>query len=266
VALPAYFQQTPFFLGVTGVSDVQQVIDAIKGVSGVALAGWTNPSGDIVRTPVNSVGQYIQVELTRGSATTLTSIMRDDLGVATVATSFVISGTVTVDIYFGVGYLYFEGTSGTNFNLFSLLALAPEAQNAHRAYAFAMSNNSNTQTGCAFNLSTGAYDAVFAGFGRIQQFVAREYAAAQPAICQTPSGYRRWYPMIICCVNGANTFMVMAGRVPNFILINGGIVNPGDRFVIPIDEATTAEFVVLKIASAGTTVTNPPARIACRVP
>ena len=269
MSVPAYLQQTPYFLRITGVTDVQQVIDGLKGGSGpVGLAGWTNPSGDIIRMPTNSVGQYLQLELTRESATILNGFLRDDLGVATVSGEMHISGTVTVDCFFGAGYLHMQTSAATTeFMGIYLLTLAPEAQDAHRGYGFFQAYRNSTGgtgqstsiKGIPWSFSLNAYSTNLAE-DSVQIFNTNEYPT-NVLFHQTGQGFRRWFPMIIWAANAPGTFKVMNGRVPNMLLMNSAVATPGSTIVIPIDEATTRSFRVLGMVNV-----NPAYRAAIMVP
>ncbi len=140
MAIPAHLNCAFSYQEMTPITDVASIITAFRAQVTAMTPAWTEPSTALFKTPVDSVGRWIDVLLTRIAATNLECRVRDSGG-ATVCTvrMQIASGSVT-RIYAGEFYFHIEAVRGspnsTEWLKGGILDLSPEAQNIHTHWAY----------------------------------------------------------------------------------------------------------------------------------
>lgn len=267
MASPAYIE--PAYVSViSATTDVQDILDDMR--TNLLAIGWTEPSANTFKTPVNSNGRFFQVAFTRSSATSLTAVMTDDFARAGGTCRFDITGATQVcAVYYGAHYVHIENRSQEDWIWFSMLSLSPESETAHQNYCtFGSRKNSagsavgNATLAFGYNVTGGAYDTVAGNSGNIQFFTNASETTSSHGNSRTPSGARRWYPAWVTNLD-ASSVRRFRGRLYNILLAWDSVVNVGSEYSIPIDEATVAAFRVLNMT---VNTANGSLRRAIRVP
>lgn len=266
------FNQTPYYRELTGVTDVQDIIDELATI--LPAIGWSDLGSNTFKSVPNSEGQFIQLAFTRVDASRLQCVMTDDLSrtfPSGQAMELDITGTVTVDFCYGPSYLYFQSSANISgipqFMLACIMTFNPEPQDSSTGYVYCSSGFDQAQSGsgtslygCSFNFNTSQYDTAFSN-SRVMSPVAGLGAGSDPIICKTPAGFARWFPAVGLGIDSDGAVHVR-GRIPNIVLVQGtGIVSAGNIRSIPVDGATSSPFLVLRARSD-----SPFAFLAARLP
>lgn len=247
--------ETPYQHIVTAVADVQAIIDAMKAQ--MPAAGWTNPTGNEMKTPVDAAGRFMTLLPVRNAANRLQLSIRDDQGRVSTVREMQVASSPNVAIYFGAHYCYIENRAAADIVWATILSLWPAAENAHPDY-HAMNGtrtsagtddaNGDTHRVIVWNQNTAAYAQERLFLGQVSSFAG--FARANRD--RYTSGARRWPARIVC---GRDTGgYAIRGRCYNSAWISRRLTRIGAIHPIPIDEATTARFRVLNMnytASAG---------------
>ncbi len=252
---PVYLANNFNFLETPGETDVANTITRM--IAQALALGWTNPSGNTIKTPPNSVGQFIQTAFARISATNLEMVFTDSL--SRTFTRRAQTGTPFVErLYFNTYGMCFDPSNGEGLWA-SLLDISPELQNCHDQFC----------TGHGSRTAADALDGLFqtAGAEQLSSANPRAYApvtqsilsprgdilsAASPLGMQsfTQPGSRLWYPNIQTGpVTG--TIWKIRGRVFQMLMVSGAEAAQTE-IVVPVDGANTGTFKVLSFTNAAT--------------
>lgn len=254
MTIPAFQSLTDVEYSETlSVTDVSSVITQAR-THLVTNAGWTEPSANLFKSPVDATGRWYDILMTRDAASTLEWRVRNSAGttVCTREAQIDVAGT-TVRIYASEYYCFieFDRPTGTDEHLGSgMLDQSPDAQNAHDVYVYA--NGTRTSAGSAdgqfgswaywFMIDNGTASAVirarsfsnYAGNAVIQQTGASAYLY-QPA-------------KLSAAIGGANH--KWAGQMYGAYVCDSNLAFQVDK-TIPIDDSTTKTFRVVSLASNG---------------
>jgi hypothetical protein len=252
--MPAYLENNFNFLETAGQTDVSSTITRI--VAQALLLGWTNPGSGRIKSPPNSVGQFIDCQFNRISATNLELVMTDSLSRsftrrAQPAATFVERLYVNTQGFL-IDYDNGEGLWASIFDL------APELQDAHDQ--FAVGNGART----AANTLDSIYQV--AGSQQLSSASPRVYTAVQSAglfiprgnllSAASPQGFqstsqggsRLWYPWIFV---GPVTGVInrIRGRVFQALIVDGTLAAQTE-IVVPINGSSTGTFKVTAMPTA----------------
>lgn len=248
MTVPAYLANAFNFLETPTVTDVLNTIARMK-TQALAL-GWTNPVGDTLVSPANSVGQQITVALSKISATNLQMVFTDSLG-RTITRRCQTPASFTERLYFNTFGFAFDPGNGEGL-WGCILDLTPELQSAHdqfatchgtRTAADAIDVTMSAHASCPLSsASPRVYTptAVTTWFARgsLDSFAGQR-------LSQSLS--RMWYPNVQL---GFSTGVVwrVRGRVPQSIFCSSAEAAQSE-FTVPLDQATTGLFKVLSWVS-----------------
>ena len=250
MTIPIYLQPNFNFLETAGVTDVANTITRLK--SQALLLGWTNPVGDTIVCPANSVGQQITVAFSRISATNIQMVVTDSLS-RTCTRRCQTAATFVERIYFNTfGFFFDPGNSEGLW--FSLLDLSPDLQNSHDQFA----------TGHGTRNSSDSADVTMSVMASMQLNSASPRVYTATAITTwmprgsldtgsnqkfSQSGSRMWYPLVHVGPTASSTVIRIRGRVFQALLVPS-TETAQSEFTVPLDQATTGLFKVLSWAAS----------------
>lgn len=254
MAIPTYLANNFNFLETAGVTDFSTTITRM--ISQALAMGWTNPSGNIIQSPTNAVGQYINLSFVRISATNLEMVFTDSLGrTFTRRTQF--SASYTERLYFNTYGMALDSSNGEGLWA-SLLDLSPELQNSHDQFCtgHAARATDNTLSG---NFQTDGHMQLSSGSPRTYSGVAVSFLIPRGNLLSTTptagmqsfsqQGSRLWYPVIpVGPVTG--TIWRIRGRVFQMLMLSESEAAQSE-IVVPIDGATTGTFKILSFPNGG---------------
>lgn len=247
------FLVTPYYDRLTGVDDVQDILDRLSTI--LTAIGWTESPSGTFTMPADAAGRYMKTALVRFSATRLYQTMTDDYGRSAAQRAMDISGgSDVIDFYYSTNYLYIvNASSGTRYDFLwiSLLSQSPEAEDSHNNYHACGEGRSTAGSGSGgvtyastYNKSVGSYDAYAA---KIVYPYCGAVAAGNAWASHTPSGARRWFPVVwygSTIVGGTHH---VYGKSYNVLVTNLSLANYLATYPVPIDEASSANFMVMNI-------------------
>lgn len=160
MSVPSFLDTEYGYLELKGITDVQDIMDAMDSTIKALSTPWTEPSADTFRSPPNAVGQYVEFTFTRNNATELDFDPYDHTGLS-------MFGGVTrtmrimddpdansdqIQIFYGPDYLWIETANpGTTFGLgehvgVGQVDMTPENQDTviHTGWARARRNAAGT--------------------------------------------------------------------------------------------------------------------------
>lgn len=241
MAVPVFLQPSFNYLQTLGVTDVAASITRAE-TQAVAL-GWSNPGAGHIISPPNSVGQFIEIELTRIAATTIEMVFTDSFS-RTFTRRCDTPASFTERMYLNTFGFFFDPGNGEGL-WGSLLDLSPELQDAHDQ-AF---------VGHGSRDAAGSLDSTFSAVGgeildasNPRAYVPLVKAGLVPRgslDCQgnclySQTGSRMWYP---CAYVGEviSTTKRYRGRVFQALWVSDN--DPAQsEIVVPLDQASTGLF------------------------
>jgi len=255
MATPAWIIPA-FYDRLTGVADVQAIIDRLDALLKAVGVGWTEPVADTFQTPNDPAGRNFKLAFVRASATRLQCTMTDDQGRATVQKEMQISGTVAIQIYYSTRYVYIINETvadGRDYLWANMLTLFPESETVHNKYCvfYGGRNNAGAQSIPECNVmqsinAAGVYadrpDAVMAPY--VQQL-----GSTVLAIPIHSSGGRRWSPYWHIGADPAGTRI--RGRLYNALVMASTAVVIGNEYNVPIDQSNLGVFKVANMEAGG---------------
>lgn len=249
MAPPTFLANNFSYLETPGVTDVANTITRI--IAQALAMGWSNPSGNIIQTPANSVpGQYIQLDFSRQAATTLRMVFTDSFG-RTFTRQTNTPATFIERLYFNTQGFAFD-PANTEGLWAGIMDLSPELQNAHDQWPIGHGARDsggtlagNFQTNGAMQLSS-ASPRTYVGTALTILAPRGNAVSTTPTAGMLPfsqPGGRLWYPAIQIGPATGTVFRIR-GRVYQMLFVSESEPDQSE-IVVPIDGATTGTFKVL---------------------
>jgi hypothetical protein len=257
MAPPTFYGTSFRRLELLAVTDVQTIIDSIKDevLSQLPVASrWTNLGLDKLRTPPDTSGRFMSVQLTRTAMTRLGFHVRNQID-DTILNGELDIGTSVVRIWSGDYHLFVERQEGGGFEKAHAFMTdpRPEALNAHEFYV--MAKTERNSLGAVFpnagvSRTWFAKDAtgVVSERERLATFLANECktfsgeeaatGALFAALASDSTNRRAGYAFQLALVDVANSqslsigLPVDAGVVGTFEVLGGLDVTNGQRLAI----------------------------------
>ncbi|MGH9461069.1 MAG: hypothetical protein ACRD5D_00545 [Candidatus Polarisedimenticolia bacterium] len=248
MSIPSYLQGNFRYLQITGVDDVQDIMDAVD-LEVLALSpAWTDLGSDEYKSPVDADGRFVKVKMTRIDADTL-EILTTDPQARAFTRRMDIANPSVVDIYVGQFHLFVDcSTNGHGFWA-AVLDLAPLPQDVHDEYV----------VGNAKLDATGADDAQYDtksvqslnsdGPPRVFEYVQglAVFGNNLTTAFRSVAGAYRMLPVFVFGEVNPGEFM-LRGRLRQTLACHRDLA-AGIEKVVPVDEATTGVFRVLALPS-----------------
>lgn len=282
---PSFLNTDFAYLRLTGVTDVQSIMDALLTMLETTLSAtptgvfpttqrWSTVSGTTYKSPVDARGRWGQVALTRTSITRLRLQVSDPSGQVHDGEVDIAGAGSTVDLYAGPGHLWVECNNAGTWETFrfAISDPTPEALDSGGAYVFCGSARDGT-TGGAWGNSAGVLPDCWAGRcsgGSLMSFTFTSYGARP--MCPiadnvnshllTEAGSDVVAPIGIGVpTDFGNSFVnnFYCGKLYQAICVDAG-QTPGAVLAVPIDTGVTGNFKVTNLSSSGSI------RLAVRIP
>lgn len=244
MAIPTYLSPSFNYLETPLVVDVAATITRM--VAQAVAVSWTNPGAGHIVSPPNAVGQYIDLQFSRISATNLQMVFTDSLA-RTFTRRCQVPASFTERLYFNnFGFAFdpgnAEGLWGT------ILDLSPELQSCHDQWPLGHGSRDVADNADGFFATCGSMQLSSANPRTYQTVLYTTVIASGDLDMTAPNGYsqagsRMWYP---CISEGPVTGSTREIRGRRFqALFVHGSESAQTEIVVPIDEATTGLFKIL---------------------
>jgi hypothetical protein len=242
---PHYLQGAFRYRRLVGVTDCQDIIDAVKDeVLNQLPVGsrWTDLGANEVRSPIDVDGRFVRFDMNRIAAANLEAVIQDPAAITfTRRAAFVTS--VSVNIFSGPSHLFidYENEEGL---WAAILDLFPRSQVDHAKYvvgngartaADALDGNYRTDKLFERNLAD-----VYVITDALSMFESND--GFDRFLTKSLSNARLGHPATTLNLVGVQ--MRLAGRLPQTLLCPPDEI-AGTDLVYPIDMATTATFRTL---------------------
>lgn len=245
MAVPAFLSSAYRYRLVTAVTDVQSILDALA--TELAALSWTDEGGGTYKSPVDAVGRFFKLNLTKASTLVMKMIAYDQNGV-TIATRRCngTSGCSWV-LFTGAFHFFIEairGTAAPEHLGAGILDLSPEAQDAHSRYVYG--GGYRDDAGSAAN---NAFD-VWAMVDNVTVTLAVRGMLTNTMITNyspsfTLGGNMIYHPMSLFASSASATNRY-AGRMYQTIMLWDYVSDSGTMVKVPIDGATLGTFCVVR--------------------
>lgn len=250
MAIPAFLASSYYFFERSNVTDVQTVIDDFEDEVLANDPVWTTPSAGVYVSPVDGYGRFMQVELTRVDAQTLSAVIKDQNGI-TISTRRIVMASANgnhVRIFTGQYHFAIDcypGPAAPEFICGGILDISPEAQNAHARYVWAGGprNSAGTYTSYYWEYYSMLDNATPAIFRRANIFSAPISGYPIPSI--DSMGYWVSQPIMMYVFRDATAFQYYAGRSYQMVFICRLAGSPGTEITLPVDAGVTGVFKIL---------------------
>lgn len=210
---------------------------------------WTNPSGTKYVSPVDGVGRFFSVELSRVDATTLSLVVRDQNEV-TIANRRIHgrAGGVAVRMYTGQFHVVFDFTTydAEPEQFFAgILDISPEPQSAHSRYVYAYStrNSASAYASHWFMYLNMLDNASVAAYRRVNTYTTP--ISGYPTSAIDAMGYWTAQPALVYALPSSGGDYRYAGRMYQTVVVSRNIADAGAEVIFPIDAGVTGSFRVI---------------------
>jgi hypothetical protein len=259
MAAPVFLLSSFVYFERQGVSDVQTIIDDIgQQVLNHASPAWTNPSAGLYKSPVDAVGRFFDVLLTRVTQYKLEWRVRDYLAntICTRRINLPSANLWVVHLWFGENHLEVGvecGSAAPEFLTAGLLDCSPDAQNSHTHNVYG--HGSRTSADVADGYATVIYAVMWdnnAGGAvntvRLQTFSPQSYGQAAVVTMNGARIYRE--AAYFALATGETSNYKIAGRRYQTLICDANLPH-FSRVTVPIDIGVSGTFMVTGQASAG---------------
>jgi len=236
-----------------GVTDVNTIISSIRTLL-VTTLGWSEPSTALFKTPVDAASRFLDVLLTRISATNLEIRVRNAAAATVITRRIQITSGVSVWYYGSVYGVVIEAMSATaEVAQAHVLDQTPDLQTDSSLYVIANAYRSAADATDANAITTGFYFAIDNGaagqLSRLRRWTANSGndAGSSSKTLVTHVGTMLWKDPLVA-INSAGTLR-WAGRICHALMCDSSIPVYGRRYPF-IDTDTTKEFRVLSLTAS----------------
>jgi hypothetical protein len=259
MAAPAFLSSSFAYFERQGVSDVQTIIDDIHDrVLNHASPAWTNPSAGLYRSPVDAVGRFFDVLMTRVTQQKLEWRVRDYSAntICTRRINLPSANTWTVHLWLGENHLEVGvdcGSAAPEFLTAGLLDCSPDAQNSHthNVYGHGSRTNGDTADGYASVIYAIMWDNNAAGAAytvRLQTFSPQSYGQAAVLTMNGARMYRE--AAYFALPTGEASNYKIAGRRYHTLICDANLPH-FSRVTVPIDIGMSGTFMVTGQGASG---------------
>ncbi len=259
MAAPAFLSSSFAYFERQGVSDVQTIMDDIDHqVKNHTTPAWTNPSAGLYKSPVDTVGRFFDVLLTRVTQYKLEWRVRDYLAntICTRRINLPAANTWTVHLWFGENHLEVGvdcGSAAPEFLTSGLLDCSPDAQNSHthNVYGHGSRTTADVADGYATVIYAVMWDNNAAGAVntiRLQTFSPQSYGQAAVLTMNGARMYREAAYFALPTGDASN--YKFAGRRYQTLICDFNLPY-FSRVTVPVDSGVSGTFMVTAQAAQG---------------
>lgn len=259
MAAPAFLSSSFAYFERQGVSDVQAIMDDIdQQVRTRTTPQWTNPGAGLYKSPVDAVGRFFDVLLTRVTQQKLEWRVRD-YGANTICTrriSLPSGNTWVVRLWFGENHLEVGvdcGSAAPEFLTAGLLDCSPDVQNSHTHNVYG--HGTRTVADVADSFATVMYAVMWdnnaagaVSTARLQTFSPQSYGQAAVLTMNGARIYRE--AAYFALAKGEATNYRIAGRRYHTLICDANLPH-FSRVTVPVDTGLSGTFMVTGQAGAG---------------
>lgn len=260
--LSSTYDGTPQYVKLAALNDVETggvgIITQVRALC-VTNLGWTEPSGNLFKSPVQSDGTFMDILLTRIDATHLELRLRDD-AVNTICTRRLII-TAGNDVYIFAGttrlVIYSEATI-KNVAHFWIIEPSPGlvADVTKRVVGSARYNAANTDdaAGGTILILFGWDNGAATNLNRVLKCATDQAANATVggSTAQTDQSGRLWFHPLRAGGKPTSATIYYMGRLPN-VLYGPANLGGGTLKTLPIDDSTNGVFFSLQAGFSNST-------------
>jgi hypothetical protein len=251
MAVPAYLASSFQYKETALITDMNDAITTFRDeVMNRNDPAWSEPSAALFKSPPDARGRWIDVLLTRISATNLECRVRNSSGVT------IETGRIQMDaggnifrFFTGQFYFHIESIrSQAECARGGILDLSPEAQDIHTQWAYAASYRTVADAVQGFPSFMGLAvidNATPARVTRIQPMIA--YGEATIGTKSPSGGFIFTAANVLMKAPGGSEF-VFGGRMYQHMVCDGDLA-PGSEIVVPIDAGSYGTFKVSGLSS-----------------
>lgn len=273
MAPPSFLNTSFAFQSLSGVTDVQTIIDAIITMITVTLPAtptdmfpngerWTFVSGTRYKSPVDAAGRFMEVEFVRGSATSITWTVRDPLGLITAANGVILlTSPSPAEIFAGPGHLMVQMVQSSAWEVGRAFMTdpTPEPLGSYPVYVYG-GNRRDQNTNFITNGLSFVYwmHRFYGGTVTTSHTVAQAWALPYMPIQDTANTHLRTqagsdiaapYFTAIPSSTGADDWR-NGGKLFQTIVVDSSYV-AGSDITVPIDTGTSGIFRVTRMTGHG---------------
>jgi hypothetical protein len=252
MAIPTFLNTTFRYLSVASVLDVAVIITNFRAE--VLALGWTEPSANLFKSPVDVDGRFMDILLTPVSTTRLGWRVRNPAALT------ICDRTIDIDvlgsevrIFTGLYHAVVENVRATReIGQAYLVDESPDTQTSHSNYVVASGYRTSAGVVDALGTTAGILFALDAGVSTSAARVMCLVNTAATVVPKlTPSGDQIAAPAEISANMGGVQRMI--GRLFQVYIADGGLAFDAE-VTFPIDTATNAVFKVIGLVSSATGV------------
>lgn len=251
MAPPAFLASSFGYLSLPAQTDFTPVIASISAMLLAQTPAWTNPSGNIFKSPVDGLGRFFDVTLTRDAALELHVVVRNESTLVISDRKIDMDATCEVRVFAGQFHFIVAAIRSGVQEIAGggLLDLSPRPQNSHSnyVYGFGYRNSGNTVDGGGSG--SGLFTSIDNGVVAISDRIAYQQTAGFGAIPHLEaSGFSEHTPAkLIALTSGV---IRRQGRLYQHYMVPDTFAD-GAEVPIPIDVGVSGIFKVLPRTSIG---------------
>lgn len=238
MAVPVFLASSHYYDSVADVDDVQDIIDALGTILKTNNSpAWTEPSAGTFQSPVDDLGRYFRVAVSRVDIDTLQCVTTDQYGttIATRRLDIEASGSpaVEVKIYSGQYHLWIDAMRATPENFRAgILDLSPQTQDAWSTSVYCCGYRNNVGT-----ITYGENRSLnISGVSNSNALVIFPISDTREGMKTDPAGNVLTFPVMV-----RNASSQILGRMYQ-VLHSSADIAYGAEVTVPIDSNLTAKF------------------------
>lgn len=245
MAPPAFLASSFGYQSLLAQTDFTAVIASVSAMLLAQTPPWTNPSGNIFKSPVDGSSRFFDVTLTRDAATELHVIIRNESALVIADRKIDMDASTEIRVFAGQFHFCIEAVRAGIHELAGggLLDLSPRPQNSHSnyVYGFGYRNAANTVDGGGG--SSGQFTSIDNGTVAIADRIAHQTAPSLGAVDHfEASGFSEHTPAKL--IANTSGFVRRQGRFYQHWMVPNTFAD-GAEIPIPIDVGATGVFKVL---------------------
>jgi len=239
---PAIFESGSYFRETSLVTTTATIVTDFRAVA-VTSAGWSEPSANLFKSPVDANSRFMDILLTEISTTRLGWRVRDQNAVTICDRAFDIGASVTMNYFIGQHFAVVTNITGAELGQAFMLSLEPESQTVHANYTVATASRSSAGTGDSNGDSVGEYFAIDNVAAAVQNrlIIHNSNAVIIPLI--NFSGALRYIPCVSQALFDATNRRVQ-GALYNAVLVDSGQLFASLHTISIGDAGETGDFKV----------------------
>ncbi len=264
MTVPSFLATEFAFTQLTGISDVQGIMDAIATLLTSTITNtvteqwpngqrWTNVSGTTYKSPTDAGGRYMQIVLTRSAANQMRTQVSDTAGQLADGILNISSGNAQVNIFGGPGHLYAEALNGSTWELTRAFMADPTPEplaSDLSSYVYATSWRTSGNVAQSPNFLSWQYrftggtlsNAVLFNYGAlaVPWFPPQASSTNTHLMTQAGSNISVPYYTAIPSANGVDDWKP-SGKLFQVLLVDSNLTQ-GSEITIPIDTGVNGVF------------------------